>query len=182
MGLKEVHLFPDKFDIPNSDNMAKGLVGWGEMQGKMMLSKKALHHGYADLKDNKNVAIHEFVHLLDKSDGEVDGVLENIMKEVDISPWLHLMHTKMNEIHDDRSDIRDYAGVNQGEFLAAVSEYFFENPDRMQVEHPALYNALDSFFNPKITDKYKYTAKYDRCPCGSGKRYGQCCMKNSVSF
>jgi Mlc titration factor MtfA (ptsG expression regulator) len=183
-GLKEVLLYPDKFQIPTTDKYANGLVGWGEMEGRMMLSRKALHHGFADLTDGKNVAVHEFLHLFDKADGEVDGVLGNVMRENDIGPWLFLIQSKMHEINLGDSDIREYGGVNEAEFLAVVGEYFFEKPGEMREEHPALYNALDSFFNPpkELIEKFKYTSKYDKCPCGSGKRFGDCCMKNMAEY
>ena len=182
--LREVLLYPEEFPIPTTDKMANGLVGWGEMEGKMILSRRALYHGYSDQNDGKNVGIHEFMHLLDKSDGEVDGLLENLMDEDDIAPWLYIIKEKMNEISLDNSDIREYGGTNEAEFLAVVGEYFFEKPEQMKVDHPALYNALDGFFNPpkELLEKYKYTSKYDPCPCGSGKKYGDCCMKNSESY
>lgn len=183
-GLSEVHIYPDKFEIPTTGKMANGLVGWGAMEGKMMLSKKALHHCFQDGTDGKNVAIHEFIHLFDMADGKVDSVLGNVMNEDDIEPWLYIMQLKMNEINAGKSDIRPYGGVNQAEFLAVVGEYFFEKPEQMKTEHPALYNALDSFFNPpkELVDKFKYTSKYDPCPCGSKKRFEYCCMKNSSVY
>jgi hypothetical protein len=183
-GLSEVHIYPEKFQIPTTDKMANGLVGWGAMEGKMMLSKKALHHGFENSTDGKNVGIHEFIHLFDKSDGKIDGVLKNIMDESNIEPWLYIMQSKMKEINVGDSDIREYGGTNEAEFLAVVGEYFFEKPDQMKEDHPGLYNALNSFFNPlqELNEKFKYTSKYDKCPCGSGKRFGQCCIKNSSSY
>lgn len=145
--LEEVQLFPDKFLIPNSDKMANGLVGCGAMEGKMMLSRKAVHHGFFDTTDNENVVIHEFIHILDKQDGKIDGVLGKVIKEIDITPWLHIIQLKMNEIDANNSSIRKYGATNQSEFLAVVSEFFFENPERLRSEHPDLYNALDSFYN-----------------------------------
>lgn len=145
--LDEVQLFPDKFPIPNTDKMANGLVGWGAMEGKMMLSRKAVHHGFYDNTDNKNVAIHEFIHILDKQDGKIDGMMGKVMNEVDIMPWLHIINIKMNEIDFGDSSIRDYGAANKAEFLAVVSEFFFENPQRLKTEHPGLYNALDSFYS-----------------------------------
>ena len=50
------------------------MVGTGYMDGKMVLSKPALHHGFVNDSDKKNTAIHEFVHLIDKFDGSVDGI------------------------------------------------------------------------------------------------------------
>lgn len=147
--LDEVQLYPGSFRIPNTDKMANGLVGWGAMEGKMMLSRKAVHHGFYDNTDNKNVAIHEFIHILDKQDGKIDGMMGKVMEEVDIMPWLHLIKIKMDEIDFGSSTIRDYGAANHAEFLAVVSEFFFENPEKLRSEHPGLYNALDSFYNQK---------------------------------
>jgi MtfA peptidase len=153
--LVEIQLYPDKFPIPNSDKMANGLVGWGAMEGKMMLSRKAVHHGFYDNSDNINVVIHEFIHILDKQDGKIDGIMANVMKEIDLMPWLHLINIKMNEIDFGESTIRDYGAANQAEFLAVVSEFFFENPERLKQEHPGLYNALDNFYNKKHEPQIK---------------------------
>jgi len=147
--LDEVQLYPDKFPIPNSDKMANGLVGWGAMEGKMMLSRKAVFNGFYDQTDNENVVIHEFIHILDKQDGKIDGMIGKVMNEVDIMPWLHIIKIKMNEIDFGNSSIRDYGTANQAEFLAVVSEFFFENPEKLRDEHPGLYNALDSFYNQR---------------------------------
>ncbi|XOV67618.1 MAG: zinc-dependent peptidase [Fluviicola sp.] len=147
--LQEVQLFADKFPIPESNKMAHGLVGWGAMEGKMMLSRKAVLSGFKDDSDNQNVVIHEFVHLLDQQDGKIDGVMEKFMDEIDIRPWLHIVDVKRSEIDFGGSSIREYASTNRAEFLAAVSEYYFVNPEELRSEHPGLYNALDSFYNEK---------------------------------
>jgi Mlc titration factor MtfA (ptsG expression regulator) len=147
--LKVVELHPDKFPIPNSGQYANGLVGWGAMAGKMKLSRKALVHGFYDNNDQKNVAIHEFVHVLDMQDGKIDGQLNKIMQEIDIKPWLQLIHTKISDIYRGDSTIRDYGKTDHAEFLAVVSEFFFESPEKMKREHPHLYRSLDQFYNPK---------------------------------
>ncbi|MDX2361250.1 MAG: zinc-dependent peptidase [Crocinitomicaceae bacterium] len=161
VNLEEVQLHPNKFQIPESTKMASGLVGWGAMEGKMMLSRKGLEHGFYDQTDQKNVAIHEFIHILDKQDGQMDGMLEQVMNEVDIMPWLHIINHKMNEIHNGQSSIRDYGAANKAEFLAVVSEFFFEGPEKMRSEHPGLYSALNSFFNPEVLPK-KRRGRYNR--------------------
>ena len=109
--LVEVQIYPDKFPIPETDKMANGLVGWGAMEGKMLLSRKALQHGFYDQTDQKNIAIHEFVHILDKQDGQMDGVLDKVMNEIDIMPWLHIIHQKINEINEGQSTIRNYGDI-----------------------------------------------------------------------
>jgi len=180
--LHEIHLYSNKFRIGNTDQMAHGLVGFGAMEGVLKLSKKALYDGYADQNDQRNVAIHEFIHILDKQDGGVDGVLRRVMNEDDITPWLHIIHKKMTEIKNGQSSIRDYGATNRAEFLAVVGEFFFESPEKMKIEHPALYSALDSIFNPKIEQRHKYTKKYEPCPCGSGRKFSRCCSKHSTAY
>ncbi|HLW29847.1 MAG TPA: zinc-dependent peptidase, partial [Brumimicrobium sp.] len=147
--LKEVQLYPDQFQIPDSTRMAHGLVGWGSNEGTVMLSRKSINEGFHDNTDNKNVVIHEFIHVLDKQDGKIDGILGNSMNDIDLMPWLHIINIKMNEIDFGTSTIRDYGAANRAEFLAVVSEFFFENPERLRVEHPGLYNALDAFYGEK---------------------------------
>ncbi len=147
--LEVVEMYPDQFLIPNTQQYASGLVGWGKMEGKVKLSRKALIHGFYNNNDQKNVAIHEFVHVLDMQDGTIDGKLGTIMKEIDIKPWLQIIHTKMQQIHSGNSSIRDYGSTSHAEFLAVVSEFFFESPEKMKTEHPELYQILDRFYNPK---------------------------------
>jgi Mlc titration factor MtfA (ptsG expression regulator) len=76
--LFEILLYPDTFDdnfeISGSGRRILGMVGAGYMEGKMILSKPALHHGFDNGTDKRNTAIHEFIHLIDKMDGNIDGI------------------------------------------------------------------------------------------------------------
>lgn len=147
--LQEIHVYPDMFEIPGTKQMATGLVGYGKMEGKMMISRKALEHGFYDPNDQKNVAIHEFVHVLDKQDGKIDGILGTVMQDYEISPWLNFINLKMKEIAKGDSSIRKYGATNQAEFLSVVAECFFENPNKLKAEHPKLYRELEKMFNQK---------------------------------
>lgn len=151
--LEVIEVHPDQFLIPNTQQYANGLVGWGAMEGKVKLSRKALVHGFYDNNDQKNVAIHEFIHVLDMQDGTIDGKLKKIMNEIDIKPWLQIINNQMNTIQAGNSSIRNYGSTNHAEFLAVVSEFFFENPKKMKTEHPELYQKLDQFYNPKNQPK-----------------------------
>lgn len=157
--LEVVEIHPDKFPIPNTDQYANGLVGWGKMEGKVKLSRKALVEGFYNNNDQKNVAIHEFVHVLDMQDGKIDGKMATIIQEIDLKPWLQIIHTKMTSIRTGNSSIRDYASTSNAEFLAVISEFFFENPDKLEREHPDLYHMLDHFYNPKTRPKQQPKSK-----------------------
>ena len=56
------------------------------------------------------------------------------------------MHQKMEEINNDKSDIRNYGGTSQIEFLAVAGEYFFERPKLLKRKHPELYEMLENCF------------------------------------
>ncbi len=150
--LSTVLIYPDYFDKNLSfvgdikDRKIAGLVGTGRFKNQMILSRKALHLGFTNKTDKGNTAIHEFVHLLDNTDGHTDGVPERLIEHQYIAPWLALMHKEMEAINNDQSDIRNYGGTSQTEFFAVASEYFFERPDLLKRKHPELYEMLSKCF------------------------------------
>lgn len=171
--------FNQNYDTKSQDNNILGMVGSGVMSDKMILSLKALRHGFSNEKDKKNTAIHEFIHLIDKQDGIIDGIPSLLLHENYITPWLELIQKKMTEITEDKSDIRDYAAYNKQEFFSVASEYFLERPKLMEKQHPELFKYLNKIY--KQTPNLKYSpniVKIQRnspCPCGSGKKYKHCC-------
>lgn len=152
--LGTVLLYPDTFNkdfqFAEGDRNIMGMVGDGYMNGQMILSLAALRHGFSKSAGTENTGIHEFVHLLDKSDGATDGVPQNFMKHDYTIPWVKMMHQEIQKIEDNKSDINPYAITNEAEFFAVTSEYFFENPERMKDKHPALYDSLSKVFGQKL--------------------------------
>jgi len=150
--LDTVLIYPDyfnselSFDKKDKDRNIGGMVGTGQFDNHMILSKKALVFGFSNKTDKGNTAIHEFVHLLDKMDGEIDGVPEQLLGREYVLPWLQLMHKEMEAINNDSSDIRAYGGTSQAEFFAVASEYFFERPDLFKRKHAELYEMLERCF------------------------------------
>lgn len=135
-----------KFDDKAADKRILGMVGTGQFEGQMILSRKALHKGFNNKTDKLNTGIHEFVHLVDKTDGFTDGIPERLLSHQYSIPWLHLMHTEMEAIHENKTDIRAYGGTNKQEFFAVVSEYFFERPFLFKRKHPELHKILSECF------------------------------------
>ena len=133
-----------------------GMVGeGGALKSTMVLSKPALHEGFADDSSKNNTGIHEFVHLLDKDDGATDGLPEHLLVKEHVKPWLQLIHRKISEIKANQSDIDPYGITNEAEFFAVASEYFFKRPDLLQEKHPALFVRLEEIFrqNPAEVNK-----------------------------
>ena len=151
--LNEVLLYPDSFDHEfeqqGDDRNILGMVGSGALNQVMILSQFELRQAFINETGKNNTAIHEFVHLVDKTDGEIDGVPESLLNKQYIKPWLQLMQEKIKEIIDDRSDINPYGATNEAEFFAVVSEYFFERPELLKEKHPELYELLLKIFHPE---------------------------------
>ncbi|MBL4677886.1 MAG: zinc-dependent peptidase [Mucilaginibacter sp.] len=146
-----VLLYPDTFDKDyqfegGDERNIMGMVGSGYMNGQMILSRAALQKGFSKNNGKQNTGIHEFVHLLDKSDGATDGIPEGFLPHEYIKPWVQMMHQEISKIQSGHSDIDPYAATNEAEFFAVVSEYFFEKPDQLQAKHPELYELLSKTF------------------------------------
>jgi Mlc titration factor MtfA (ptsG expression regulator) len=150
INLNEVLLYPDSFNErfaqEGDERTTLGVVGDGPYQNIMILSKRELRQGFMNKIGKNNTAIHEFVHLIDKTDGAVDGIPEFLVSKQYILPWLNLMQRKIKDILDNECDINPYGATNQPEFFAVVSEYFFQQPDLLQEKHPDLYNLLAKIF------------------------------------
>ncbi|TCC90391.1 zinc-dependent peptidase [Pedobacter frigiditerrae] len=155
--LSNVVLYPDTFNqdfqFEDGERNIMGMVGTGFMNGQMILSLAALRHGFSKSAGMENTGIHEFVHLLDKSDGATDGVPENLMAHEYTLPWLKMMHEEIERIKEDKSDINPYAITNQAEFFAVVSEYFFEQPEILKDKHPELYLILSKTFGQNLAEE-----------------------------
>ncbi|MEN8122019.1 MAG: zinc-dependent peptidase [Bacteroidota bacterium] len=182
--LDEVLLYPasfnSKFETASEKGTILGMVGEGYMNGKMILSKPSLHNGFRNETDKKNTAIHEFVHLIDKADGQVDGIPELLLKKQYTLPWFDLIYKKIDEILKNKSDINPYGATNEAEFFAVISEYFFERPALLKTKHPKVYELLEEIFNKKANFTQKKISKIksgrnDPCLCGSGKKFKHCC-------
>ena len=128
-----------------------GMVGNGAMHRMMVLSQHALRTGF-EQQGRGNTAIHEFVHLIDKQDGAVDGMPEVLIPENLMSPWMDYMHRTIEEIRAGKeTDINPYGATSEAEFLAVVSEYYFQRPAFMQEKHPELWSLLHQIYEKPVS-------------------------------
>ena len=156
-GVREVLIYPNSFDekfqtkrYKGHEEFISGMVGNRAMHGTVILSKPDLIAAYDGIRHKKNVGIHEFVHLIDGTDGAIDGIPKHLIKHSYTGPWLHEIKAEMHRIEKGKSDINPYAITNNAEFLAVVSEYFFDNPEKFKSRHAALYNYLVTIFHQKL--------------------------------
>lgn len=184
VNLKEVLIYPTifnaQFETEGPDRRISGMVGNGYMDGIMILSQEALKHGFQNESDKANTAIHEFVHLIDKRDGTIDGIPSALLEKQYVIPWIDFMDKKLDEIYDGKSDINPYGGTNRAEFFSVTSEYFFERPKLLKKKHPDLYQLLERIFKQDMSSINlnsipSIVQRNDLCPCDSGIKYKKCC-------
>ena len=148
--LHEVLLYPDsfnhEFEQQGNSRDVLGMVGSGALNHVMILSQHQLRQAFINKTGKDNTAIHEFVHLVDKTDGDIDGIPAFILEKKYIQPWLQLMQHEIKLINENESDINPYGATNEAEFFAVVSEYFFERPKLLKEKHPELYELLEKIF------------------------------------
>jgi Mlc titration factor MtfA (ptsG expression regulator) len=200
--LHEVLIVPDAWQLETRpDQEVQSLQGTllGSVQRfqtsqYMRLSRAALVQGFTDPEDRRNVGVHEFAHLVDEADGEIDGVPGAGLPPALRPAWATVMQRELAAIRAGHSDIDPYAGTNEAEFFAVVNEYFFERPEKLKENHPELFDLLSqalhqhpeqtltahgSHLDPRqwlrqLRAKKQVLGRNSPCPCGSGKKYKEC--------
>ncbi|MDP2810684.1 MAG: zinc-dependent peptidase [Rhodocyclaceae bacterium] len=101
-----------------------------------------------------NVVIHEFAHKLDMQNGEVDG-LPPLHEGMSRRAWIAAfepafedfrMRVEEAEAHGVDTLLDPYAAEHPSEFFAVMSEAFFETPELLLAEYPAVYEQLRQFY------------------------------------
>jgi Mlc titration factor MtfA (ptsG expression regulator) len=194
--ISEILVYPDRFDEDfafesGTQRHTLGMVGTGPLNRLMILSKPDLLAGFRNPADKRHVGFHEFAHLVDKSDGTIDGLPRVGLEREAIGPWIDLVRRKMEEMRRGDSDINPYGLTNETEFFAVITEYFFERPGVMERKHPELFAMLSRVFNQNLgeraagltRERKRGRPRFGRnspCPCGSGVKYKKCCLRKPL--
>lgn len=155
-----VLIYPNSFDekfrtqrFDGHKEIISGMVDGSFSNSTVILSKPDLIKAFDGGAHKENVGIHEFVHLLDKDDGIIDGIPEILINHAFVGPWLHEIKKEIKKIGGGKSDINPYALTSNAEFLAVVSEYFFDNPEKFKRKHLELYGFLSKIFNQNSSEE-----------------------------
>jgi Mlc titration factor MtfA (ptsG expression regulator) len=104
-----------------------------------------------------NVVIHEFAHKLDMENGTVDG-LPRLPADMSRRDWLTAFEPAYEDFCDrvdagEETPLDPYGAEHPAEFFAVMSEAFFETPELLRDEYPAVYEQLGRFYrqNPAPT-------------------------------
>lgn len=148
---RDILIYPDAFDEDYSVGHGKTRLGQVGRQGPVIFSARALRAGFARGADGHNVGLHEFAHVLDFEDGEIDGMPAHL-DWPSIRPWLDEM-TRLMKLRDKQGRhgqvLRDYGYTNEAEFFACATEMFFEQPERLERRAPNVYQLLARFYRQR---------------------------------
>ena len=122
------------------------LLGEAVPGGPVMLSWRDVRASGATAGDSVNVVIHEFAHLLDLADGELNG---RPPLPPDLSPrlWDEVMQAEYEAFclrvdAEEITVIDPYGAEALDEFFGVASEAFFVNRAGLQREHPRVDELL----------------------------------------
>jgi Mlc titration factor MtfA (ptsG expression regulator) len=156
--LRTILVYPDAYPVkvvrPGPGNMVieghEMRAGESWHTGAVVISWNHVLHRPGDPQEGRNVVLHEFAHQLDQEDGSVNGA--PLLPQTSMyRAWARILgreYQLLAEAADaDRPTLLDkYGATNPAEFFAVVTEYFFEQPEQLQAQHPELYEELRLYY------------------------------------
>jgi len=152
--LRQILVYPDTFVVRRERPLGDGLVqerrlpmsGESWSQGQVILSWSDVLAGAADPTDGRNVVLHEFAHQVDQDTGVADG------RPWRPNPalrrrWAAVMDAAFERLRLEPSEALDaYGASDPAEFFAVATEAFFERPQALAAEAPAVYRELAELY------------------------------------
>jgi Mlc titration factor MtfA (ptsG expression regulator) len=147
-------VYPGDFVIPRQIVDEAGIVHEYDdaVLGEAWEGGPVLLSWFDDMNDvgDVNIVIHEFAHKLDMANGTVDGV-PALPGDMTRAAWVaafapaYADFCRRVDAGEDTA-IDSYAAEHPSEFFAVVSEVFFEAPDLLLEEYPAVYEQLRLYY------------------------------------
>lgn len=156
--LRQILVYPGSFVVNRehidgigvAHHARQVLAGESWSEGQVVLSWDDTLAGAAVPDDGQNVAIHEFAHQLDQETGAANGA-PLLKRRAHYARWSRVLGSEFKALQartaqGETSLFSDYGATDPAEFFAVISEVFFEQPQAMASEHPALYRELTEFY------------------------------------
>ena len=152
--LRQVLVYPGAFVVDRVRTDGAGvqqsgpqvLAGESWSQGQVILSWDDVQAGAAVPDDGRNVVVHEFAHQLDQQTGVANGApaLPGRRRR---ARWAQVMSAAYGQLQARLAAgapglIDPYGATDPAEFFAVVSELFFERPQDLAQQHPAVFEVL----------------------------------------
>jgi hypothetical protein len=106
----------------------------------------------------------EFLNMFNMEIEILEGLMESLYLEIQENDFEDVMEEILEQLEDDSNDIKDFMLNSVGKFLKNIRLW-------------KLKGANINESNITVIDKKKPPKRNDPCPCGSGKKYKDCCAK-----
>lgn len=155
--LDVIRVYPSTYVVPTAEREGHTVIegpshqlGQSSRRGYVVISWDAALRG-GRRADGQNVVLHEFAHQLDTADGAADGA--PVLGDPGLyAPWARVLGRAWEQLLQDvdaerPSPLDPYGATSPAEFFAVATEAFFERPERLREERPALYEILARYYH-----------------------------------
>ncbi len=154
-GWVEVIVYPEQFQPEVQWTDEDGVVHVGQeprvgeswLGGPVILSWEDVA---TSAQTGVNVVIHEFAHKLDMLNGDANG-FPPLHAGMSRAAWTSAFAEAYADFcarvdRGEETPMDPYAAESPAEFFAVASEAFFETPEHVHHDHPAVYEQLVAFY------------------------------------
>ena len=115
--------------------------------GPVMVSWRAARREAGQMRNGRDVVLHEMAHKIDMLDGVLDGT-PHLAGDDDIERWVAVCTRRFHELRKGTAGpiLRDYGGTNPGEFFSVATEIFFTRAPELAEQMPDLYEVFAAFY------------------------------------
>lgn len=154
--VRSILVYPDVYRVqaPERDGMVVSVsnqvrAGEASSMGQVVLAWAECESGAMQAKSAHNVILHEFAHQLDYLDGSADGAPPLSGEQAD--EWQQTMTIAYDNLrhslrHQRKSWLDPYGATKPAEFFAVLTETFYQQPQHLKEQQPAVYDLLRQFY------------------------------------
>jgi Mlc titration factor MtfA (ptsG expression regulator) len=156
--VQTILVYPDEFVVKQERGLSGGAsveeeserLGEAHYRGPVILSWKEIHDNARQPGYGQNLVFHEFAHKLDLLNGAFDGTPD--LPSGDLAErWAKIMDVEYRRLQraerrHRRTLLDPYGATDPAEFFAVTTECFFDAPQAMHAEYPALYELFRDYY------------------------------------
>lgn len=154
--VRSILVYPDVYQVQASerDGMVVGVsnqvrAGEASSLGQVVLAWSECESGAINPESTHNVILHEFAHQLDYLDGTADGAPP--LSGDHVEEWQQTMTIAYDDLRHSlrnhrKSWLDPYGATKPAEFFAVLTETFYQQPQHLKEQQPAVYGLLCDFY------------------------------------
>ena len=140
--LDTILLFDEPFESAANNYKHKG--EYNPRAKVLALSWPDVENGMQITDDNLHLALHEFTHVIHIESERAQHIDAMRYHKYHQLLLVALTKVEIRQQMEHSQYFRDYAFANQYEFMAVLTEYFFESPTLLKEQFPLLYSHLQT--------------------------------------